>query len=186
MVTTFCSSISDAVSGQRLTTRRPDRVRALILVSTPGPRWRPQPRLARYMKRPTLSSPLFFLGSIGRVWPEVCATFPDVRTRFGFCVATLSRIVTAPPSPSRMSRRARLAAAEDFLDDCARVAAPTLVISGEHHLDRIVKYDDTLDYLTLIQGARFQLFDQTGHLGIISAPERFAAIVSRFRLTLNH
>src|SRR5688572_17130655 len=44
----------------RYAARRPDRVRALILVSAPGPRWKPKPKLARYMNWPTLSSPLFF------------------------------------------------------------------------------------------------------------------------------
>ena len=63
----------------------------------------------------------------------------------------------------------------------ARVSrAPTLVVTGERELDQVVQADDTMGYLTAIPGAQFQLFERTGHLGTISAPERFAAIVSRF------
>ena len=83
-----------------------------------------------------------------------------------------------------MSQRAQLAARESFASDCACVSAPTLVITGERDLDRVVKYDETMDYVSLIEGARFQLLERTGHLGIVSAPDRFAAIVSRFYRTL--
>lgn len=167
----------------RYAARRPDRVRALILVSAPGPRWKPKPKLVRYMDWPTLSSPLFFLGSVGRFWPELRVTYPDLRSRLGFCAATIARIVAAPAVPSRMSRRARLAAAERFETDCARISAPTLVVTGERDLDRVIRQDDTLDYMPLIPGACFHLFEKTGHLGIVSAPAEFAAIVSRF---VNH
>ena len=165
----------------RYAARRPDRVRALILVSTPGPRWKPQERLARYMRWPRVSSPLFLLRSVSRFWPELRVTYPNLGSRLGFCTATISRIMASPAAPSRMGQRARLAAAESFEDDCACVAAPTLVVTGERDLDRVVTHDDTLAYVRMIDGASFELFDKTGHLGIISAPERFAAIVSRFK-----
>jgi hypothetical protein len=35
-------------------------------------------------------------------------------------------------------------------------------------------------YLTLIPGAQFELFERTGHLGTLLAPERFATIISKF------
>jgi pimeloyl-ACP methyl ester carboxylesterase len=164
----------------RYAARRPERVSALILVSTPGPRWKPKPKLARYMKWPTLSSPLFFAGSIQRFWPELCVTHPDLGSRLRFCASTVSRIVAAPAVPSRMSVRAKLMAAESFEADCARVSAPTLVVTGERNLDKVVKHDETLEYLHLIKGARHELFDNTGHLGIVSAPGRFAEILSKF------
>jgi pimeloyl-ACP methyl ester carboxylesterase len=170
----------------RYAARRPDRVRALILVSVPGPRWKPNAVIARYMKSPILSSPLFFFGSIRRFWPELRATYPGIRGRLRFCAGTLSRIVAAPAVPSRMSRRAKLAAAEHFDTDCTSVTAPTLVITGERGLDRVVKHDDTMEYVTLIDGARFQVFDRTGHLGCVSAPDRFVAIISRFIGSLAH
>ena len=168
----------------RYAARRPARTEALILVSTPGPRWRPEPRLARYMKWPTLSSPLFFAGAFARFWPELRVTFANVGERLRFCKAALSRVLAAPAMPSRMSARAALASRETFEHDCACIKAPTLVITGERDLDRVVRYDETLDYVTRIEGARFQLLENTGHLGTISAPDRFAAIVSRFCRTL--
>ena len=164
----------------RYAARRPARTEALILVSTPGPRWRPDPRVARYMKWPTLSSPLFFAGAFARFWPELRVTFANGGERLRFCAAALSRVLAAPAMPSRMSERAALASRETFEDDCACIKAPTLVITGERDLDRVVKYDESLDYVTRIEGARFQLLANTGHLGTISAPDRFAAIVSRF------
>lgn len=164
----------------RYAARRPNRVAGLILVSTPGPRWQVPSRLQRYMQWPTLSSPLFFAGAFSRFWPELRVTYPDVKQRLQFCVAALSRVLAAPAIPSRMSDRARLAERESFESDCARVKAPTLVITGEPNLDRVIKCDETMDYVSLIEGARFQLLENTGHLGIVSAPDRFAAIVSRF------
>lgn len=168
----------------RYAATRPGRTRALILVSTPGPRWQPKPQLVRYMKWPTLSSPLFFAGAFGRFWPELCVTYPQSRERLRFCAAAISRVAAAPAIPSRMSHRAQLASRESFEADCARITAPTLVITGERELDRIVNCDETMDYVSLIDGARFHLLENTGHLGIVSAPDRFAAIVSRFSRTL--
>jgi pimeloyl-ACP methyl ester carboxylesterase len=168
----------------RYAARRPRRTEALILVSTPGPRWTLPPRLERYTKWPTLSSPLFFAGAFGRFWPELRVTYPDARARLRFCAAAVSRVLAAPAVPSRMGRRARLAAQESFESDCALVKAPTLVVTGERDLDRVVIYDGTMEYVSRIEGARAQVLENTGHLGIISAPDRFAAIVSRFCQTL--
>jgi hypothetical protein len=39
-------------------------------------------------------------------------------------------------------------------------------------------------YLDLIPGSSFRLFEQTGHLGTVLAPDRFAAIVSSFSRNL--
>jgi pimeloyl-ACP methyl ester carboxylesterase len=164
----------------RYAARRPERVSALILVSALGPRWQPERQQLRYMRWPTLSSPIFAARALRRFWPELRTTYPDARQRLGFCAKVVSRLVRAPAAPSRMGMRARMAAAETFDRDCARVTAPTLVVAGERELDKVVGHDETLSYLTAIEGARFQLLEKTGHLGTISAPERFAAIVSRF------
>jgi pimeloyl-ACP methyl ester carboxylesterase len=83
-----------------------------------------------------------------------------------------------------MSDRARLAERQNFEADCACVKVPTLVVTGERDLDQVVPSDETMSYLDLIPGARFQLFEQTGHLGTVLAPDRFAAIVARFSRTL--
>ena len=164
----------------RYAATRSHRVRGLILVSTPGPHWKLKPHLARYARWPTLSSPLFAFGAIRRYLRELRAIHPDPRARLNAFVATTWRVASAPAVPYRMSRRARLAEGQNFEADCAGVTVPTLVVTGEPELDQVVPCDETMSYLTLIPGAQFELLERTGHLGTVLAPERFAAIVSRF------
>jgi pimeloyl-ACP methyl ester carboxylesterase len=168
----------------RYAAKRSDRVRGLILVSTPGPHWRMNPTQERYAKWPTLASPLFAIGAVRRGWREMCALHPHPRSRLSACVSTAWRVVRAPAVPRRMSRRARLVECQDFEADCMCVTAPTLIVTGERELDQVVPSDETMSYLHLIRGSRFQLFERTGHLGTVLAPDRFAAIVSRFCRTL--
>ena len=164
----------------RYAARRPERVHALILVSTPGPGWKPTAQQLTYMRWPTVTGPLFLFGAAARVWNELRVTLPSLRDRLLFCATWLARLARAPGIPSRMGQRARLAAAERFESDCASVSAPTLVIAGERDLDKVVSLDDTMAYATAIPGAQFQLFEKTGHLGTVSSPEQFAIIVSKF------
>jgi pimeloyl-ACP methyl ester carboxylesterase len=164
----------------RYAARHPERVRALILVSAPGPRWTPAPAQARHLRRPILSFPLFAAGALGRARAELRATLPDTRARLAFYATWAGELLAAPGIPSRMGCRARLAAHENFEEDCARIAVPTLVIAGEQHLDRVVSFDDAREYHRSIHGAQLRVFERTGHLGTASAPDRFAAIVSTF------
>lgn len=164
----------------RYAARRSHRVRGLILVSTPGPRWRMNPTQKRYASWPTLASPLFVAGAVRRGWREMRALFPNRRARLSASVSAAWRVMRAPAVPRRMSRRAHLAESQNFEADCTCVKVPTLVVTGERELDLVVPCDDTMRYLNLIQGASFQLFERTGHLGTVLAPDRFAAIVSQF------
>ena len=164
----------------RYAARRPQRVRALILVSTPGPKWRLKPHLARYVRWPLLSAPLFVAGASRRYFKELQALFPAPGARLKAALGTTWRVAASPAAPRRMSRRARLAERENFEDDCAKVTVPTLVVTGERDLDQVVPYEETVRYVDLIPGAAFELFERTGHLGTVLAPERFAAIVARF------
>jgi pimeloyl-ACP methyl ester carboxylesterase len=164
----------------RYAARRRDRVRGLILVSTPGPRWRLNRIQARYAQWPALSSPLFVLGAVRRGWREMRALYPHPAARISAGVRAAWCVVRAPAAPRRMSRRARLAERQNFEADCTCVTVPTLVVTGERELDQVVPCEETMSYLKLIRGSSFQLFERTGHLGTVLAPERFAAIVSRF------
>jgi pimeloyl-ACP methyl ester carboxylesterase len=168
----------------RYAAKRRDRVRGLILVSTPGPHWRMNPTQERYARWPTLASPLFVLGAVRRGWREMAALHPHSQDRLLACVTTAWRIARAPAVPRRMSRRARLAERQDFEADCMCVTVPTLVVTGERELDQVIPCDQTMSYLNLIRGSSFQLFEKTGHLGTVLAPDRFAAIVSQFCRTL--
>jgi pimeloyl-ACP methyl ester carboxylesterase len=164
----------------RYAAARPDRVRALILVSTPGPRWQPAAHQARYLRRPLLSVPLFVPSAIKRGWSELRATLPALRTRLMFCATFGTRVLAAPGMPWRMAVRGRLAAAENFEHDCSQIAVPTLVVAGERELDKVVNMDEAMEYMRSISGAEFRLFERTGHMGTVSAPEQFASIVSTF------
>jgi pimeloyl-ACP methyl ester carboxylesterase len=79
-----------------------------------------------------------------------------------------------------MAARARLISSDDVRPDCARIAAPTLVITGERHLDHVVPVDGSSEYLRLIPNARAAVLERTGHLGSITRPEAFAEIVRAF------
>jgi pimeloyl-ACP methyl ester carboxylesterase len=164
----------------RYAATRPDRVRGLILVSTPGPRWKPAAHQARYLRWPVLSMPFFLAGAARRVQRELRVTLPDARARLAFCAASAREVLAAPGMPWRMGFRGRLAAAENFERDCSHITVPTLVIAGERELDKVVSFDDAGEYVRTIPGAQFQLFERTGHLGTASAPDRFASIVSAF------
>jgi pimeloyl-ACP methyl ester carboxylesterase len=79
-----------------------------------------------------------------------------------------------------MARRVRLATGHDFLADCRRISAPTLVVTGEPHLDRVVPTSGTREYLKCIAGAEGRVFENTGHIGLVTRPEAFAQIVVEF------
>jgi len=74
----------------------------------------------------------------------------------------------------RLSPGARLAA------DCARVRARTLVVTGEPELDRVVPVSSTREFVGLIRGAEYVMFDRTGHVGLVTRPDRFAQLVGEF------
>jgi pimeloyl-ACP methyl ester carboxylesterase len=168
----------------RYAAKRSNRVSGLILVSTPGPHWKLSPHQRRYVASPLLTSPLFAAAAVRRGWQEVRALYPTPRARLDACVRAAWHVARAPGMPRRMSLRARLAERQNFEADCTCVKVPTLVVTGERDLDQVVPCDETMKYLDLIPGSRFQLFEGTGHLGTVLAPDRFANIVSTFSRTL--
>lgn len=164
----------------RFAARSDRRATALVLASAPAPEWRLNPQQERWVERPWLSAPAFVATAPLRVWPEVCAAYPDTGSRVGFLVRQGLRAASAPMIPGLMAKRVREALNMDFADDCAKVSVPTLVISGEPELDRVVPVANTRRYASLIPNARYELMPGTGHLGILTQPDRFAAIVSGF------
>ena len=73
--------------------------------------------------------------------------------------------------------------ATDTAPDCAHIQAPTLVVTGEPHLERVVPVAATREYLKLIPNARYAVLPETGHVGTITKPYRFTEIVGRFLAT---
>ena len=159
---------------------RSHRVRGLILVSTPGPRWRLNPSQARYARWPLFRVPCSWWAQLAADG-ESCGRCIPIHARACRPASEPGwRVARAPAAPRRMGRRAQLAERQNFEADCERVKVPTLVVTGEKDLDLVVPCEESMCYLDLIHGSSFQLFERTGHLGTVLAPDRFAAIVSRF------
>jgi pimeloyl-ACP methyl ester carboxylesterase len=164
----------------RYAAEHPERVSALILVSTPGPGFRPNATQARWLARPWRSAPLFVATFPQRVWPEICAGIPDWRGRMTFSVLQAARCAAAPMVPSLMASRMRALTAIDAAAECRRLSAPALIITGESSLDGVVPVSSTREYTTLIPGAEYTILTGTGHMGPVTRPGLFATIVSDF------
>jgi pimeloyl-ACP methyl ester carboxylesterase len=164
----------------RFAAREPARVSSLVLVSAPSPRWRVDPRTERYLRRPVRSLPLFVARSAGRLVPDVMRPLDRWTDRARFLARHLARVVRFPASPTGMAGRVGDWRAEDIAAECAGITAPTLLITGEADLDRVVPQRSTLEYLDLIKGARHVVLPRTGHIGLVSRPAEFAQLVEEF------
>jgi len=162
------------------TARRPDRVSHLVLVSAPAPHWRLDPRSARYARHPILSSPLFAARAISRLGPEIITALPSWPSRAAFVTRYLGRTLRWPASPRYMSRWVQEWQAADLAPACRRITTPTLLITGEPSLDRVVPVASSLEYLALIPGATHVTLPRTGHIGLLLLPDAFARIVTAF------
>jgi len=170
----------------RYAARHPERVSALILASAPGPGWRPSQQQADWISRPWWSTPAFLATSPLRVWPEVSAALPHVGSRLAFLARQGLRCLAAPMIPSLMAARVNSTAGIDFDDDCRRVSSPTLVVSGEEPLDRVVPVGSTRKYAELIPRADYRVLPHTGHMAILTRPSMFAGLVSDFAHAHHH
>jgi len=166
--------------GVRYAARRPGRVSALVVASTPGPGFRPDARQLRHIRAPWLLFPAFVVATRNRLRPEMLASLPDPRERWRFLRGQLAWMARAPVTPSLLARRIRLALAEDFAKDCAAVTAPTLVLTGEKGLDRVVPVESTREYLRLIPGSIGAELPRTGHIGCVTRAGEWAARVWEF------
>jgi len=164
----------------RYAAARPQRVTCLVLTSSPGPTWHPDDRARRYVRAPWLHAPAFALNSARGLWPEICAALPPLADRLRFGARHLWRVLAWPASPARMSQRVSLVEGVDFVADAARVTAPTLVITGELRLDRVVPVGSTQAYLRYVAGARAVTLERTGHIGLLTRADRYADIVADF------
>ncbi|MGH9374290.1 MAG: alpha/beta fold hydrolase [Vicinamibacterales bacterium] len=178
--TALCGVSFGGLVALRYAAERPGRVSALVLASAPGPGFRPSAQQSRWLARPWMSVPGFVATSPGRVWPEICAAIPGWSGRLDFLVRQAGRCIAAPMVPPLMASRMRGASAVDFQGDTQRIAAATLIVSGEEGLDRVVPVASTRMYASLIPGAAYRAIEGTGHMGILTQPARFADIVSGF------
>lgn len=159
---------------------RPERVTAVVLASAPSPGWTPNARQRRYLARPWLSAPAFVLTSPRRLFPEIRAAYDTWPQRIGFSATHAARALFHPLIPSRVAQRVAVQQSTDMTEDCRAVRAPALVIAGEPDLDLVVPVSATRRYADLIPNARFVTLERTGHLGIVTRPQRFAELVGEF------
>ena len=159
--------------------RHPDRTSSLVLVSAPPPSWTPNARVKFYLHAPRLLTPLFLLASL-RMYREIAAANAGVAR--GFLAATRHgwRVVTHMFSPGRMARRVHLFASVDIQQGLPQVTKPTLLITGEPSLDRVVPVGWMREYLQLWPQASVATIARTGHLGLITRPAEFAQLVVLF------
>ena len=176
----ICGVSFGGLGAVRFAAAHPERTAALVLASTPGPTWRLRKRHQIYARMPWLFGPLFLAESPFRLRRELAAAFPRPVDRFRFVMQQVRTLATAPISLGRMAARARLISTIDLVDDCRRINAPTLVITGESDLDYVVPVQGGSEYTRLIPGARSAVLERTGHLGLIARPLEFARVVEEF------
>ena len=175
-----CGSSYGGLVALRYAATRPDRVAALIIASSPAPGWTPNPSQRAYIASPWRRAPQFILTSPLRIWPELRTAFDTPIRQLGFLARHGLRVAAAPMIPALMAARIVEQQTLDFADDCRRVQAPTLIVTGEPQLDRIVPVESTRRYVDLIRGAKYAVIERTGHLGLITRPDAFAWTVGSF------
>lgn len=164
----------------RFAAQYPERVTRLVIVSSPGPGWKADGVQAGYIAHPWLSLPAFAIGAVKRTTPEILAALDTWGARLWFVVRYGLLALRYPAMPHLMAGRVQLLERLDLAGDCARITAPTLVVTGEPGLDRVVPVESTRRYAELIGNARYVMVEKTGHQGVLTRPRRFAALVNEF------
>lgn len=166
----------------RYAATRPDRTAAVILASSPSPRMALGQAEQQLLKRPLLLLPLFAIRGLRRLLPEVLAAHDTWLDRLRFLVTYGWQVTRRPIVPRQTARWVRTwqTRSRELAADCARVCAPVRLITGDTNLDRVVPVSSTRDYLTLIPGSTAVVLPRTGHIGLVSKPAAFAALVNEF------
>src|SRR5438034_219494 len=81
-----------------------------------------------------------------RVLRELRAAMSNRRARLSFSLDALRTGLGAPVSIGAMAERARLTTSDAAARDCAGITTPTLIITGEPHLDRVVRVESSAEY----------------------------------------
>jgi len=176
----ICGVSFGGVVAVRFAAAHPDRVLALVLASTPAPGWHLKRRHDLYARLPRIFGPLFLVESPWRMRRELAAALPNRHVRRQFKRRVLETALAAPISFASMAARARLMQTIDLRPDCARITAPTLVVTGDAALDHVVPVHGSSEYARLIAGARAATLERTGHLGSVTRPDAFAEVVAGF------
>jgi len=183
------ASVSDAVIcgvsyggliALRYAAMRPERVRELVLASALAPGWVPDERARFYSRAPMLLSPVFVVGAVRRAAPELLSATPGLMRCASTAIQHLARCAAAPMTPRLMRDRVRLVERIDLRRSATAIRAPTLLLTGEERLDRVVPTRMTLGYREYIPHAEAAVLERTGHLGLVTRPAAFAGRIRDF------
>jgi pimeloyl-ACP methyl ester carboxylesterase len=158
--------------------RHPERVTSLVLASAVPPSWKVDRRASFYLRSPRLFAPLFCLSSL-RLYREIATARPGLWNGVSTALRHAANVTTHPFNAGRMANRALMTTGLDW-SGLNGVRVPTLLVTGEPSLDRVVPPSLTLEYLQLWPHAQHTTLLRTGHLGIITRPQEFADIVGTF------
>lgn len=164
----------------RYAARRPERVTSLIIASAPAPGWKPGADDRFCMKLPYLSLPYFGARALVRLMPELMEARESWPLRLRLLMDHAKRVGSARLEPRLMAHWIREFLDYDMAEDCDLIKAPTLIVTGESRLDRVVPVYETKRYLKMIRGSTHQILPNTGHLGAITKPYRFAEMAGQF------
>jgi pimeloyl-ACP methyl ester carboxylesterase len=159
--------------------RYPARVSSLILVSALPPSWRPDRRALFYLRFPWLLAPVFCLGAAG-LYGEIAAASDTWWNGIAAACRAGTNVLRHMFHPGRMARRVHLLTSVRIDTELARVKVPTLVVTGEESLERVISPRATREYAAIWPHARVETLARTGHLGMITRPRDFAALIARF------
>lgn len=159
--------------------RHTDRVAGLVLVSAIPPRWMPDSRVRFYLRAPTLLLPLFLIGSL-RLYKEIAAATPGVLPGMRAAARHGLNALTHMFWPASVARRLHALERMQLDRELQPVQVPTLVVTGERCLDRVVPVHLTEEYARMWPHAERVIIAHTGHLGMITRPDAFADSVAGF------
>ncbi len=159
--------------------RYPDRVPALVLVSPIPLSWAPNERVRFYLRAPRLLAPLFCVASV-RLYREIAAAVPGFAAGIRQALRLAWLALTHLFSPVRMARRTGLLPGADLRAAVRALRVPTLLVTGEESLDRVVPVRESREYLRLWPHARHVTLPSTGHLGSVTKAAEFADLVAAF------
>jgi pimeloyl-ACP methyl ester carboxylesterase len=176
---TVCGVSYGGLIAATFAARQPERTASLVLVSAIPPSWAPDRRVRRLMQAPRLLSPVFCVTSL-RMFPEmVCARGGFLRGLW-FATGHVAGVLAHMFSPRLMAQRVQLLEGLGLEHELAQLLVPTLVVTGETGLDRVVPVQSTSEYLRIWPHATHAVIARTGHLGSVTRPDTFADLVIRF------
>lgn len=175
---TICGVSYGGLIAAAFAARHPERVTALVLLSALPPSWSPDSRVRFYMRAPRLLTPVFMVASL-RLYREIAAAHRGIVAGLGEAARHGWNVLRHMFSPVRMARRVALLESVSPLD-LSGVRVPTLVVTGDASLDRVVPVRATREYLALVPHARLETVERTGHLGLITRPDVFTELIAPF------